>query len=190
MSVGIVVATYGDWTVDDSRTVRALESAYRQTEEATVMYSYGDTLAIARNNGAAHLDVDWLIFLDADDELDEHYVEEMLKGEGDIRQPSTLGIVDGVPDEEPVLIPEKDLKRSNYIVIGAMCNRYIFERAGGFDEYPIFEDWSLWLAMVEEGATIGKCPKAIYKVHVNPNSRNQNKELATATYNEIRKRFR
>lgn len=187
MTVGIVVATYGDWDLDDPRTQRALASAFNQTAEATVVYSHRETLAEARNSGAKETGADWLVFLDADDELHEYYVQEMTKIDGDIRQPSTLGIVDGVPDEAPVLIPETDITRSNYIVIGAMCNADLFYKVGGFAEYPMFEDWHLWWSMKKAGATIAKCPNAIYKVHVNPDSRNKNKKLANETYRQIRK---
>src|SRR4051812_47072284 len=67
---------------------RAVPSVNNQTFKPHLFVSLGTTLRMARNNGAKYLNnvhnVEWIIFLDADDELDPHYVESMVKAEGDI----------------------------------------------------------------------------------------------------------
>jgi GT2 family glycosyltransferase len=178
-TVGVVVATYGDFDIWAPFAERAKASVDAQTHAPDDFISYhvdiphSDGISIGRNRAASKLDTDWLIFLDADDELDPLYIEKMLEGEGDIRQPSTLGFYpDGHEDEYPVLIPEKNLLDGNYIVIGAMCRRDIFKKVQGFRELSLYEDWDLWLRMQEVGATIGKCPEAIYRVYVKPETRN------------------
>jgi GT2 family glycosyltransferase len=131
-------------------------------------------------------DAEWLIFLDADDELDSHYIEEMLKGQGDIRQPSTLGVVNGKEDDYPVLIPPHPggFLVGNHLVIGCMVRRKLFLDVGGFRNLPILEDWDLWIRCILYDGKVGTVPKAIYRVHVNPNSRNQ-QDGHGKTYTEI-----
>lgn len=170
--VTIVIGTYGDVEYWADVAEPAYKSALDQTVTSEVIRSHGSTLMEARNYGAEEATGEWLVFLDADDELDVGYVEAMIAGDGDIRQPSTLGIVNGVSDDFAVLIPKKNLIEANYLIIGSMVRRDLFLDVGGFDDYPILEDWECWIRLVLAGARVGHCPDAIYKVHVNLNSRN------------------
>lgn len=190
MSVSVIIPVCGDVKWDDMAK-NAAASADRQTRRPDEIITVrADTVADARNAGASKATSEWLIFLDADDELDEHYIEEMFRGVGDIRRPSTLGFYeDGTEDDFPVLIPEMDLRTGNYIVIGAMCRRSQFVKARGFQDYDILEDWDLWLTMVENGAVVEDCPGAIYRVGVHPGSRNTN-PMHHKIYNEIYTRHR
>jgi glycosyltransferase involved in cell wall biosynthesis len=188
MTVGIVVATYGDVEWID-KAHNAFDSAICQTVPADmVIHAHGETLAMARNAGARAMDTEWLIFVDADDRLNSTYVEAMLAGDGDLRQPSTLGVYpDGHTDAEAVLIPAKPLIDGNYLVIGTMVRRTLFERAGGFVEWPMYEDWDLWIRCVLLDGTVGACPDAVYQVMVNEVSRNnQPRQEQINTYNAIR----
>lgn len=184
--VGVVVATYGDISVWGDLAHRAITSVDRQTVLPEVInWSHGDTLKEARNRGAAACDVDWLIFLDADDELDEGYIEAMLKVDGDIRRPATIGVYeDGTTDREPVMIPVPagGLTESNYIVIGAMIRKIDFQAVGGFNDFPILEDWHLFLRLVRAGAKITEVPDAIYRVHVRSDSRNTHSAATHGRY--------
>lgn len=189
-TIGVVVGTFGDRSQWDSLAERALASVERQSVTAdAVIRSHRDTLHEARNVGASTLGTDWLIFLDADDELDAGYIEAMRAGVGDIRQPATLGVVDGVEDDFPVVIPKKRLIDGNYIVIGAMVRSSLFFKVGGFDDYPMSEDWALWLKCWIAGAEIRVCPDAIYRVHVRSGSRNTDPGLGNRVYNQIRSRY-
>lgn len=98
--VTVVVATYGDvsWV---KKAIKASRSVDEQTIAVEAIYSHGDSLHQARNSGAALAKSEWLIFLDADDALDPGYVEAMLAGSGDLRQPATIGMYDnGTYDDE------------------------------------------------------------------------------------------
>ncbi len=189
--VTVIIPIFGDedrWT---PLAVRAQTSAWHQTvEPAAVVISVAPTLSEARNRAGYAARTEWLCFLDADDELDPGYIEAMLAGTGDLRQPSTLGVVNGVEDAAPVLIPAKPLLEGNYIVIGAFVRKEIFESAGGFTELAAYEDWDLWIRCWLGGAVITTCPEAIYRVHVQPNSRNQlDRDAAVRSYNFIRNRY-
>lgn len=191
MEATIIIATFGgaEWA---KKAEKAIASARNQTVPAQVIPLHAQSLAQARNGAAYMASTEWLIFCDADDSLAPDYVEKMLEGDDDhLRQPSTLGVYpDGTEDEEPVLIPERPLTQSNYLVIGTMCPRELFLDVGGFDDdLPVLEDWDLWLRMWKAGAVIGKRPEAVYRVGVNPDSRNQKKDVHNRYYNQIRRRY-
>ena len=174
-TVDVIIATYGDRDVWDVLADRAVASAGNQTVRPnSIIRSHEVNLALARNLGAQASDADWLIFLDADDELDPYYIEAMLSGDGDIRQPMTLGVTDGVEDDYPVLIPPKSggFMVGNHLVIGSMVRRELFMVAGGFADMPVLEDWDLWIRCRLSGGEVGTAPAAIYRVHVRTESRN------------------
>lgn len=200
-SVAIIIGTYGHSSWERRGVNLALKTnkeqcgEYGKNELGIEVIHEHDTssLITARNMGARRTEAEWLIFLDADDSLGENYVEHMRAGTyGDIRQPSTLGVYpDGSEDDFPVLIPKKDLRTSNYVVIGAMCRHSIFENVGGFREYEALEDWELWLRMtVKGGAKIDARPEAIYRVGVNDGGRNSNVEAHARAYKKITMEYR
>jgi GT2 family glycosyltransferase len=103
-------------------------------------------------------------------------------------QPSTLGIVDGLADPAPVLIPSKEsLLEGNWMVVGTMIERGQFLRVGGFRELPAYEDWDLWLRCWRDGAALVQVPDAVYRVHVRQHSRNDlTRSAAVRLFKEIR----
>lgn len=190
-TVGVIIATFGSRMQWAAFARRALRSAHNQSHPPDhVRWVHGETLQEARNAGAAGCPTDWLIFLDADDELDPYYIESMLAGTGDVRQPATLGVYeDGTTDEYASVIPPgRNLLERNHIVIGAMVRHELFDKVGGFDDYAALEDWALWIKCWLEGAEFGVCSDAIYRVHLRPDSRNQS-DRHGRTYIDIRERF-
>lgn len=191
MSVGIAIGTYGDndyWVQVGERAAESVQNQTCMPDE--FVWVHGRTLAEARNTAAQRLSTEFVIFLDADDELDDGYVEAMMNGDGDIRPPSTLGVVDGVEDDYPVLNPKRDLYVANYIVIGAMCRRQMVLDVNGFRELASLEDWDLWIRMKLAGAEIVPCPRAVYRVHFNPRGRNSDLTQHHFVYNEIRRTYK
>lgn len=187
-NVGVAIGTFGDRLEWTNYARRAIHSVQRQTVAANYSHVHHRSLKEARNAAAESLSSSkWLIFLDADDELDERYVERMLAcPEGDIRRPATIGVYhDGSEDPAPVMIPKRDLKVSNSIVIGAMHPAKFFFGVGGFDDYPILEDWALWRKMVAAGASVVDVPDAIYRIHVREGSRNTDEQLHGRIYQRI-----
>lgn len=189
MSVTVVIGTYGDlddWGPLAYRAYRSVKHQTRPPEE--IFWVHGPTLHQARNAGAEQATSRWLIFLDADDTLDPHYIEAMLAAEGDIRYPSTLGVVEGREDDYPVLAEPRNLKTGNFITIGAMVRWSDFMEVEGFDDYSCLEDWDLFLRIWLNGAEIQGVEDAIYRVTVRPGSRNE--ELDLKTYQKIERKYR
>lgn len=181
----VIVGIYGEnQRYYDLAMKRAIPSAKAATGDVDhVMFAKHDTLQLARNLPAEKLkgETDWLIFLDADDELDPAYIEAMQRKvaslpPGDfVIQPATLGVVDGVEDPEPVLIPAKpSLWDGNHCVIGSAVPLELFLRVDGFDNWPAWEDWGLWLKCLKAGAQFTSCPEAIYRVHIDTEAKSRN----------------
>lgn len=175
--VSVVISIFGDMDVWRPLAHRAMASAHAQTKECEIVYSEGETLAEARNSGVEKANGDLIILLDADDELDVNYVEEMSKRSHYgypnfcLLQPATLGVANGKEDANPVLIPEKPLDQGNFLVIGTAFHKALFNKVGGFQEWPFYEDWALFWKM-SEYADIFSVPEAVYRVHVTKGSRN------------------
>ena len=196
-TVDVVVATYGSEDLWDLLSARAVASVACQTVLPEAVFqvhdSAGTDLSSVRNRAASYSESDWLIFLDADDELDPDYVESMLEGEGDMRWPSTLGVVDGKEDDAPVLLTPRydNFLIGNHMVIGTMVRRELFQKVGGFREgLTILEDWDLWIRCVIAGGKARPCPNAIYRVHVRSDSRNTAIDVHNNAYAEIQQRYR
>jgi GT2 family glycosyltransferase len=204
-NIAVCIATYGDYSHWSKMVdAHAYPSAERQTvRPAAIRWIHGSTLHDARNEAAEDVArrrtakaVEWLCFLDADDELDPHYIEAMSAAltdrKGDwLLQPATLGVhPDGREDPYPVVIPPKPLLDGNFMVIGTLIRRDQFLRLGGFADWAYCEDWDLWIRAWRDGAGLEPVPEAIYRVHVNPNSRN-NGDRATQVriYNQIRSQY-
>lgn len=193
-SISVVIGTFGDADVWSRQAVRAVRSAQAQSfEPEGIYYQHGRSLHEARNEGAERAAGEWLCFLDADDELDAHYLRHMtvaIESNGGwdlLLQPATLGVVGDREDPFPVVIPKKPLLEGNYMVIGTVIRRDSFLRAGGFRDFTMYEDWDLWIRMALEGAQHVAVPLAVYRVHVNQNSRNNgSRSDQVAVYKAIR----
>lgn len=201
-SIAVCIGTFGD-ALRWERIARtwALPSAEMQVElPARTTWSHGPNLHVARNNAARPagclVDSEWLCFLDADDELDAGYIAAMAAVtedlEGDwLLQPATLGVYpDMSEDPHPVVIPRKELLDGNFMVISTLIRTEQFHRLGGFDDWPVYEDWDLWLRAWRDGAQFKAVPDAVLRVHVNPNSRNDgDRATQVRAYHGIRSRY-
>lgn len=145
---------------------------------------HDDRLAIGpvRNVLAGKASGDWLCFLDADDQLAPWYLAEMFNRYHAEREhsrgpflltPSVSKMRKG-RRSSAAFYPEVPLWQANWLVVGTLIERDLFERVGGFEDYPHgFEDWSLWNKAAKAGAQVVKVPKAIYIQHINPRSKHR-----------------
>jgi glycosyltransferase involved in cell wall biosynthesis len=195
MSVSIVIGTFGD---DSWKTLaeNAYISAVNQTVAPASIHKIHDTdLMLARNRGAEEAEGDWLCFLDADDTLDSHFVEAMekkikqLERDDVLLQPSHRNDKDR-PDGKAgavILKPAIDYKRGNHLIIGTVVSKRLFMEVGGFHNYPLLEDWDLWIRCFKAGAEAYGVPDAIYNITVRPDGRNNHdKYLAQRIYKKLR----
>lgn len=187
--VTVIVPVYGDINYWRPLLERASKSALNQKEKAQdVVINFGNNLYEARNSFINQIKTDFVIFLDADDELDECYIQEMLKIENaDIIVPSVHRYYeDGRIDTDQYWYTPRPLITGNYIVIGAMIKTDLLRKLNGFKDMEALEDFEFFLRAEEVGARFAQCVKAIYKIHVRPGSRNRNQELAPKIIKEAK----
>jgi glycosyltransferase involved in cell wall biosynthesis len=115
-------------------------------------------VARARNAGAARAGGRFLVFLDADDQLEPAYVERCLAALE--AAPATVayaytqmryfGAAEGIYRSKP--FGRWKLIRGNFINASALVRREAFEAVGGFDAGMTgHEDHALWVAMLARG---------------------------------------
>ena len=180
-TISVVIATYGDreWIIlANDRSVPSAEK--EDPDEMVLRHLFEGTRASSLNQGAEDATEDWLIFLDADDELAPGYVGAMRRALEQHRTdgnhkvlftPAVQHIRKGRP-RPPFFFPECSLETGNWLVIGTMIRREFFLDIGGFHEHPHgLEDWNLWARAVRTGARIVKVPGAVYRAHMNPTSK-------------------
>lgn len=181
MDVTVCIATFGDAAWARLAAERALPSALAETTH--VRLAHADTLAQARNDALAAVQTEWVVFLDADDELEPGYMRAMHHGAmADVRVPSVRYVTPRAPRGRPRMprvaghrhaCEAGCLPEGNWVVIGAAARTELVQAAGGFRDWPVYEDWCLWLRMFLAGATFEAVPGAVYRAHARPDSRNR-----------------
>lgn len=172
MELSICIATFGDPQWHELALARALPSAARQAD-CEIVTEHGASLHEARNRAAERARGEWLVFLDADDELADGYAAAILAASGDLRAPAVSWVAPDGTASPPTLLDDRHIERMNSCVIGTGIRRSMFLDIGGFGSWPAWEDWALFLRAYRSGATIEHVPAAVYRAHVRPGSRNQ-----------------
>lgn len=164
---------------------RARPSALAQGDHEVVMVHQprGD-VATSRNAVAKKATGEWLLFLDADDELAPYFCQHMERAAHRVGDQSVLlaprvsYVVNG-RTKPPRFWPgdQNTFKTGNWLVIGTLVQRELFMEVGGFRPFPHgLEDWNFWARCIRTGAEIRKVPAAIYIAHYNDESKHH--ELA------------
>jgi glycosyltransferase involved in cell wall biosynthesis len=187
-TISVVIATYGDESWHELARGRAFKSALAQNPyEVVLRHEHEGTLAEARNTAAASAGGEWLCFLDADDEIAPGYLDAMQIAQHELLRDPTTGerVEHGLlapraefvhPDgsSEGPMFPNRHrpMSEMNHCVIGTLVPSDLFHEVEGFPEYPMFEDWALFLACVRAGARIIDVEGAVYRAYLRANSRN------------------
>ena len=191
-SVGIVVATFGtsEW---EQRGIATTDMISVMSDVDDVVHVHDkDNLCVARNCGAASLGTDYVVFLDADDSLQDDYISVMkqcIEPGQILYKPSTVGVhMDGSKEEPSMIERSSDFTVRNELVVGTgmPLSEDIF-----FDPtLPSLEDWELFLRLIILGYSIKECPSMVYKVHLNEMSRNSPDGTHHRTAGMIRNKYR
>jgi GT2 family glycosyltransferase len=181
VNVSVLIATYGDvsWMMT---AVRAVASASDQgAYEVLDRHEARGTISSSRNALAGRASGDWLLFLDADDELAPGYIEAMsvavhqnLMDPMKLYTPAVRHVKKGRPAAPFFFDRGISLRQDNWLVVGTLVHKDLFHEVGGFGDYPHgFEDWSLWSKCFRAGAQVIKVPDAVYVYHHNPQSKHK-----------------
>jgi glycosyl transferase family 2 len=172
--ITVCISTYGDSAWEE----RAVQLAITLGVGTVVNHDPEGTIASTRNEAAERATGDWLCFLDADDQLDPHFIPWMQKTiervenpEQHLFTPSVLQ-VRGRSRRGPMFYPQCSLETGNWLIIGTLISKRLFMEIGGFREHPHgLEDWNLWRRAVRAGAEIVKVKRAVYIAHYNHHSK-------------------
>lgn len=144
-------------------------------ETTTVVRSVHRGVGVSRNQGALLASSEHLLFLDADDALDEHFIEAMVKvkaeTKADIIYPNVLLWSYWHKDvkkrnawhESAEKITKENMLEYNQIVVTSLVSKKMYFDAGGTPSLPILEDYKLWLMCMDKGATFAKSPFSVLK---------------------------
>jgi GT2 family glycosyltransferase len=187
MDVTVAVATYGGEHWLHLAETRAIPSAQAQGVPVVHSHSLGG-LHDARNDALAQVRTEWVIHLDADDELEAGYVSAMATASADVRAPAVRYIsragaaswpaVPHVAGHDHHTCEALCLRAGNWLVVGAAVRADLVRKVGGWRDFCWSEDWDLWLRCHLTGATFEAVPAAVYRAHVRSNSRNRGQSRA------------
>jgi glycosyltransferase involved in cell wall biosynthesis len=184
VDVTVCIGTYGgtEWV---ELAQRAIASA--RAEGVPVIHVHGETLASARNGALQDVATEWVVVLDADDELEPGYFNALEAGSADVRAPAVRYVSEAGTQREPYVprvaghrhaCTADCLPSGNWLVIGSAMRTAGARDVGGFHEWPVYEDWDLFLRLHRAGSTFEALPDAVYRAHVRPGSRNRAPSMA------------
>jgi hypothetical protein len=130
--------------------------------------------------------------VDADDELAPGYVKAMMSARptsDDLLVPM-IQYVRGRRTQEPKFWNEVPYEDGNWLPIGTMFSREAYFEVGGFEEWPMYEDWALFARMQKAGCKPRRVPEATYIAH-RSSARGRNhaggRRAMIAAHNDIRR---
>ncbi|MCZ4121793.1 glycosyltransferase family 2 protein [Streptomyces sp. H39-S7] len=132
----------------------------------------------ARGTGIERLGTDLVCQLDGDDAFLPHHVEAMCDAydaSPGLISPRPLTwtgrgpFVPGTYTKGRLPLPGDQLVQllaQNYVVVGALYSRALYDKVGGFRQIAYGEEWDLWLRLVAAGAVVSKPadPSYVYRV--------------------------
>jgi glycosyltransferase involved in cell wall biosynthesis len=162
---------------------RACDSVRTQTLRASVVQVERDRhrlgAAAARNRALEDVDTEWVAFLDDDDEFKPNHLKACAR----------LAALSGADlvypwfdtDDDPigmfgVPFSATFLRQRNYIPVTVLARTDLVRRVGGFQDHPDIngdpcEDWGLWLALLDAGATFVHLPQRTWIWHLGNGTR-------------------
>ena len=151
---------------------------------------YGNVSA-ARNLGANSAKGRFLLFLDADDELDKHFLRQTLKVAA-IR-PKSIIYTDWISLPEGKIHHAEEwnferLKKQALFVITFLHPKEAFDEVGGFnEEIPVWEDWDYTVQLAHKGYHGIRVPEPLFSYHYESGKR---REECLDNAEELMKEFR
>ena len=184
MDLTLICGTYGDEEWIRLAHERALPSM--RAQGVPVIHVHGASLDDARNRALEQVQTEWVALVDADDAVDDGYVEALARGTADVRCPAIRQVFPP-PFAGPTdpFIPRvfrhghectaDCLRVGNWVVCGAATRTEWLCAVGGWDPgIPWSEDWAVWAKLwAWLGASFEPIPDAVYRAWWLPSSRNR-----------------
>jgi glycosyltransferase involved in cell wall biosynthesis len=112
-------------------------------------------LAAARNAGFKKAKAEWVVPLDADDEMEPEFIERCLDASrrGDVVYPNVVMVEEGRERSVSVRFDADTITERNTIACTALIRKALWKKLKGYDEEMRgFEDWEFWIRSVKAGA--------------------------------------
>lgn len=178
LDVSVAIGTFGAqaWIRFAQRAIASVPDGI------PVHHAHGATLAAARNEALERVETEFVIHLDADDELAPGYIEAMAAGSADLRGPSlqrTRGHRDWGEPYMPTVYAHDHacvadcLRLGNWLLIGTCLRTALAREVGGWEEWTWSEDYALFARCWVAGGTVEAIPEAIYRGEYRVDSRNR-----------------
>lgn len=171
-------------------------------DTTTVLRQPHRGVAAMRNEGAALATSEHLLFVDADDVLNEYFIEGMIKvkadTKADIIYPNVLlwsSWHDSVKlknawHESTEKVTRENMLEYNQIVVSSLVPKSLYLKAGGTPNIPILEDYQLWMECLKQGATFAKSPQSVLKYRQRTEGRlRSNDEAKNEWYFRLRDKY-
>ncbi len=150
------------------RSADFLDTLSEKYKDLIIIHKENEGPSATRNTGAARATGNYLLFVDADDIIDNTFIEktvQVMLADPAVKLVYTKGENFGAKTGEWVL-PEYSLHRilfENCIPVTALMYRSDFEKAGGFDRHlNFFEDWDLWLTLIKNGGKVYRIDEILF----------------------------
>jgi len=150
--------------INDGSTDQSLEVLKKYQDKITILNQNNQGAAAARNAGAKIAKGQFLIFCDADIIMDPQMLELMLKAlENEPKASYTYSAFKfGLKTFRLWEFNSEKLKKMPYIHTTSLIRK---EHFGGFDQkLKRFQDWDLWLTMLERGYSGKFIPEILFTV--------------------------
>jgi hypothetical protein len=123
--------------------------------------------AVVRNRVAQSLDVTHLAFLDDDDVWEPHHLATVLPALARADVAATLATIEGRRRWDPQLakFDPDAMRHANFLPLcGAVVPADLFASVDGFPaDGRLYEDWGLWLALLDRGARFEIVPQRTWR---------------------------
>ncbi|MCB0334238.1 MAG: glycosyltransferase, partial [Bdellovibrionales bacterium] len=174
----VINQTYSNWeaiivddgSTDDTQSV-AQELVKRSPEKISYLRLENGGVSRARNIGLEKTSGEYILPLDADDMLFPWALEELVRC---IQMDAAYGfaygaleVIEGLPGEATHWFPgpfSRDLFQvENLASVTNLWKRELYQQGVHFREGFFFEDWDIWLQIIERGGVGGYTPKPIFQ---------------------------
>jgi len=193
LDVTVIVATCGtdEWRLMGNEAQNSIPLDVRSIRVHEPLM----TVSEARNYALTKVETEYVCFLDADDSLGLNY----FKGVASVSDVIVTSISYNKARPTIPKVPEhltaeyyhrgpckaECLLDGNYLHVGSIVKTEAVRKVGGFPEYPVYEDWALWLKMQQNGATFSNHPESVYYASVRESPGHRNSSLPRAERNKV-----
>jgi GT2 family glycosyltransferase len=160
-----------DGSTDNSREVI---DRYKNNPLINIHHIKNGGVVAAKNFGLSLVETEWTIFLDADDALEQHYLEYTLKRANDDRLDVVYTDMELFGAENQIFhaphFNTLTMLHRNYINNSALIKTSLLKQVHGYKQemHDGLEDWELYVSLIEVGARPGYLPGAMMRYRQHP----------------------